>query len=191
MKSACKQLAIAKESLNFAYVVIFNPHTRKPEIFQLLAAPFGATRSVYSFLRVIHSVWYIGVAALNLVWPHFFDDFVVFCQATQACNTGQTVEMLFKLLGWRFAEEGDKAMSFSQVFTALGVELQLSRASDGMVEFANTEKRRAELIETISGILKCGSMTLVEAQKLRGRMQLMDGQLFGRVGRLWYESYYR
>ena len=49
LKSAYKQLAIAQESLTFAFVVVFNPTSRKPEAFQLLAAPFGATRSVYSF----------------------------------------------------------------------------------------------------------------------------------------------
>lgn len=51
LKSAYKQLAVSLDSLDFAYVVVFNPHTRRPEIFQLMAAPVGATRSVYSFLR--------------------------------------------------------------------------------------------------------------------------------------------
>eukprot|EP00435_Cladocopium_sp_Y103_P009876 s4862_g2.t1 len=40
LKSAYKQMAVAHTSLNFAYVVVFNPESRKPEIFQLLAAPF-------------------------------------------------------------------------------------------------------------------------------------------------------
>eukprot|EP00435_Cladocopium_sp_Y103_P031237 s2858_g7.t2 len=56
LKSAYKQMAIAPESLPFASVVVFNPEKGKPEIYQLLAAPFGATKSVYSCLRVIHSV---------------------------------------------------------------------------------------------------------------------------------------
>ena len=82
----------------FAFVVVFNPASRKPEAFQLLSAPFGATRSVYSFLRIIHSVWFIGTVALHIPWSHFFDDFVVVCQESLATNTGQAVEMLFKLL---------------------------------------------------------------------------------------------
>ena len=48
LKSAYKQLDISESSLSFA---VYNPRTCKAEIFQLLAAPFGATRSVYSFLR--------------------------------------------------------------------------------------------------------------------------------------------
>ena len=51
LKSAYKQMGIAPDSLQFAYVVVFNPIERRPEVFQLLAAPFGATRSVYSFLE--------------------------------------------------------------------------------------------------------------------------------------------
>ena len=51
LKSAYKQLAISARSLIFAFVAVYNPGTKKPEIYQLLAAPFGATRSVYSFLR--------------------------------------------------------------------------------------------------------------------------------------------
>ena len=184
LKSAYKQLAVAPSSLEFAYVVVFNPNTRKPEVFQLLAAPFGATRSVYSFLRIIHSVWYIGVVALHLPWSHFFDDFVVFCKSGLAVNTGQTVEMLFRLLGWKYAVEGDKATAFSTSFTALGVDINLSGAARGSVEFANTAKRKAELSSTISGLLSKGTMSVNEAQKLRGRMQFMDGQLFGRLGRL-------
>ena len=140
LKSAYKQMAVAKESLIFAYVVVFNPGTRKPEAFRLLAAPFGATRSVYSFLRVIHSVWFIGVAALHLPWSHFFDDFVVFCQSAAATSTEQTVEMLFKLLGWKYAIDGDKAVAFASSFTALGVDIDLSHSAEG-VGFPLSEAR--------------------------------------------------
>ena len=135
-------------------MVVFNPESRKPEVFQLLAAPFGATRSVYSFLRVINSIWYIGVVALHLTWSHFLDDFVVFCKAARKTNTGQTVEMLFTLLGlgWKFAVDGDKAVSFGSSFPALGVEIDLQHAKSGFVEFANTTKRKDELFPRISAI---------------------------------------
>ena len=94
------------------------------------------------------------------------------------------MELLFKLLGWKFAETGDKATGFAKVFTALGVEISLSKAMTGEVEFANAEMRKTELTETISSILEKGTLTVTEAQKLRGRMQFMDGQIFGRLGRL-------
>ena len=45
-------------------------------------------------------------------------------------------------------------------------------------------KRASELKETISSLLTKVRMSVVEAQKLRGRMQFVDGQIFGRLGRL-------
>ena len=184
LKSAYKQLAISKGSLSCAFVAVFNPKKRRAELFQLLAAPFGATRSVYSFLRISNAIWYIGVKALSIIWSCFFDDYVSFCREEHVNNTGVAVELLFKLLGWKFAEEGDKAESFATEFGALGIRIILDESTTGVVKFTNTTKRSEELMSTIDAILSKGSMTLVEAQRLRGRMQFMDGQLFGRLGKL-------
>jgi len=139
---------------------------------------------VYSFLRVSHAIWYIGVKALNIIWSYFFDDYVSFCREEHVNNTSMSVSLLFKLLGWKFAEEGDKAEDCSKEFGALGIRIILEDSASGLVKFTNTEKRSAELISIINNLLCKGSMTLVEAQRLRGRMQLMDGQLFGRLGKL-------
>ena len=184
LKSAYKQLAMAKESLSFAFVAVYNPERAKAEIFQLLAAPFGATRSVYSFLRLSNAIWYTGVKALNLIWSCFFDDYVVFSRDEHVNNTEQSVSLLFKLLGWKFAEEGDKADGFCREFGALGIRIILDEADKGLVKFTNTAKRSMELVDTINALLTKGSMTTLEAQRLRGRMQFMDGQLFGRLGKL-------
>jgi hypothetical protein len=184
LKSAYKQLAISPNSLSFAFVAVYNPDKARAEVFQLLAAPFGATRSVYSFLRLSNAVWYIGVKALNLIWSCFFDDYVVFSRDEHVNNAEQSVSLLFKLLGWKFAEEGDKADTFCREFGALGIRIILDEAEKGLVKFTNTEKRSTELINTINAFVAKGSMTTLEAQKLRGRMQFMDGQLFGRLGKL-------
>eukprot|EP00438_Fugacium_kawagutii_P023433 Skav223482 [mRNA] locus=scaffold643:15800:17638:+ [translate_table: standard] len=186
MKAAYKQLAIADSSLWASFVAIFNPIIRKPEVYQLLAAPFGATRSVYSFLRTAGSIWFIGVAALSIVWSCFFDDYVTLCAGGLESNTESTVLMLFKLLGWVIAEDGSKACDFASTMSALGICIDFSKSLDGLVLFTNTEKRVCELVSTIQQFLCKGSMSVLESQRLRGRirMQLADGQLFGRVGSL-------
>jgi len=184
LKSAYQQLAIAEKSLSFAFVAVYNPRFGKAELFQLLAAPFGATRSVYSFLRVSNAIWYIGVKALNIIWSCFFDDYVSFCREEHISNTNMSVSLLFKLLGWKFAEEGDKADDFAKEFGALGIRIILDNSAAGLVKFTNTEKRSAELTSIINNLISKGTMTLVESQRLRGRMQFMDGQLFGRLGKL-------
>ena len=68
MKSAYKQMPLAPDALWASFVAVFDPILRKPQAFQLLVAPFGATRSVYSFLRAAYSIWHIGVWGLRLIW---------------------------------------------------------------------------------------------------------------------------
>ena len=75
-------------------------------------------------------------------------------------------------------------MIFSKMFGALGIQVNLTKFDQGIVEFANTPKRIEELVQTIETFLKTKKMTTKESQKLRGRMQFADSQLFGRVGRL-------
>ncbi|CAL1147099.1 unnamed protein product [Cladocopium goreaui] len=92
--------------------------------------------------------------------------------------------LLLTLLGWKFAEEGEKATCFGDDFSALGVRLNLENANLGKVSFINTEKRITELTSAIEDISRKGRMTVLESQKLRGRMQFADGQVFGRLGKL-------
>ena len=117
------------------------------------------------------------------MWTCFFDDFLTFSKGVHSDNTARTVDMLFRLLGWRYAVEGDKAQEFSASFTALGIQIDLGKFPEGVVEFSNTVKRVKELNETIQLLLNKGPMTVLESQKLRGRMQFADSQLFGRVSK--------
>ena len=60
LKAAYRQLGLSKEALKDSYVAFHDHESSRPAIHQLLALPFGATRSVHSFLRVTHSVWALG-----------------------------------------------------------------------------------------------------------------------------------
>lgn len=46
----------------------------------------------------------------------FFDDFVTLSLEEDAERTGATVVLLFDLLGWQFAQDGDKALPFGPSF---------------------------------------------------------------------------
>jgi hypothetical protein len=92
--------------------------------------------------------------------------------------------LLFDLLGWDFAREGDKALAFDRCFGALGIHIDLSNFDRGFIEFSNTEKRKHELQVLISSILETGVLSLPDSLKLRGRLQFAEGQLFGRIGKL-------
>ena len=122
--------------------------------------------------------------ALSIVWTLYYDDFICLSSSMLASHTDNCVRAFFFLLGCQFSSSGDKHMDFSEVFTALGVTVQLSSCLDGRLTISNTSRRIKELVEAIRAILSSGSLAKAQALKLRGRMQFAEGQLFGRVGRL-------
>eukprot|EP00435_Cladocopium_sp_Y103_P061042 s605_g22.t1 len=184
LKSAYRQLGIHPDSLSFSYIVCFDPVARRPAIFQMLAVPFGGSRSVYSFLRIVRVIWWMACKCLSVMWTNFYDDFVTFSWSDDAPRTSTSIELFFDLLGWQFAREGDKAQAFGPNFGALGIQIDISSFELGYVEFSNTEKRKPELYDLVSHVLDSGELRHSDALKLRGRLQFADGQLFGRIGKL-------
>ena len=99
------------------------------------------------------------------MWTNFFDDFITFCRSPEAVSTSKCVESLFCLLGWGYADSGE-------------------RFDTCLILFDNTAKRKVELRGEIDSILADATLKQPHALKLRGRMQFADGQLFGRASRL-------
>ncbi|CAE7371425.1 unnamed protein product, partial [Symbiodinium sp. CCMP2456] len=188
LRSAYRQLPVHLESLKHSFVAHWNAEAGAVEIDQLLALPFGASRSVFGFLRVATSVWWIGCMALGLIWSVFFDDFVTVARETDVRHTESAATALFRLLGWDYDDCGIKAVYFDVIFRALGVSFDLSSASRGDVGISNTESRIAELCQSIGEILDSRSLTRAAALRLRGRMQFCDSFLFGRASRLCLQA---
>ena len=140
LKSAYKQLAIAEESLVFAFVAVFNPEVEKTGSFSTVGGTvWGDEGCIFFFedhtLGVVHRGGHIFSMILWLCAKMHYPQIRV---KLWRCSSG--------FWDGSFAEDGDKATLFSSSFTALGVEVNLSSAAIGSIEFANTEKRRAELV---------------------------------------------
>ena len=90
---------------------------------------------------------------------------------------------LFKMLGWLFAEEGRKCKPFHACCEALGVIFDLTLSSQRICKVTNTLSRVEEISAEIQRLLDLGSITQVEAQKLRGSMQFAESQIYGRTGK--------
>ena len=183
LASAYRQLGVAPGSYWVSYIAVYNPATKSPQVFAMRALPFGASRSVYGFLRVAHSIWWLGCKALSLAWSNFFDDFITFARSQEADMVSVATVQFFKLLGWGLSL-GDKDLPFSNRFKALGVEIDCTRWLDGTVAFANTEKRVQELLATIDAVLSTKTLSKQSALVLRGRMQFAKAQLWGRSANL-------
>ena len=184
LKAAYRQLAVSQSSAWCSYVCIWDHERAAPVCFRLKALPFGACRSVYSFLRVVHSIWFIGTVGLSLPWVCYFDDFITICSGSLAHSTDATIKRLFKLLGWTLSSDGKKDLPFRRSFEALGIVVDLEESANKVVKFANTPSRVSELCGSIGDILDAGSLKQPLALRLRGRMQFADSQLFGRSARM-------
>ena len=79
-----------------------------------------------------------------------FDDFISLATESESQSVDFTVKAVLRMLGWKFAEDGPKAPPFSPKVTALGVAIDVSRLHQGLTLIDNTEKRTAELSETIA-----------------------------------------
>lgn len=116
LSSAYRQLGISPQSRWVSYIAVYDPSTKTAKIYSMRALPFGASRSVYSFLRVAHSLWWLGCVALKFPWSSFFDDFITLCRKCEA--------------RW-LVSEGDKNLPFACTFKALGVEIDCSHWQSG------------------------------------------------------------
>ena len=157
------------------------PGARSPSIFGVNALPFGAVGSVAGFLRISHSLWFIGTVGLGLCWTAFYDDFSVLTRDELLHSTASACELLFRLLGVDYADSGKKDVPFSRCFKMLGLVVNTEDAWKGSVTITHTEERRLELTEAMQAILHTDTLSPKNAERLRGRMVFFQGYTFGRV----------
>ena len=183
LSSAYRQVGLNHEGRSVGYVRVYNPDMQCWTLFQAQVLPFGAVKSVHSFLRLARSIWWLGVVGCRLMWSSFYDDYIVFSAPALSKSTELTAGSLFKLLGWIFAEEGRKSKPFDLQCEALGVLFDLAGSNKGICRIANTAARVEEISTEIHRLIQQGHVTQIEAQKLRGRMQFAESQIYGRTGK--------
>ena len=179
LQKAYKNLPLATEALDDAFLCIFNPAAGAGEIFKQRVLPFGSRHSVHGFCRVSLGLWRVAVTLLRLQTSVYFDDFVnseipCLSKLHEVC-----MDLLFKLLGWAIA--GDKEVQFGSIAKVLGLKVDLSEAHLGRVFMTNTDSRRDEMFETISHILDDDFLSKKKGEQLRGRLQFAECQIAGRT----------
>ena len=135
LKRAYRQCAVKPDHHRFSYIAVADPSDGSVKAFRMRALPFGSVMSVHSFLRVAHSLWAILVSAFDIFLSNYFDDFVAFSDETEVDSVTASVTMLFRTLGWIFAESGDKAPPFGDMVAALGVVVNVSDLHVGKSEW--------------------------------------------------------
>ncbi len=184
LKSAYRQVPIRRDHLRYSYFSVYNHKLGAPQIYQLQTLPFGATHSVYNFLRLSKILHVIAVRGLHLLATTFYDDFIIATQPELVESAKHSMELVFILTGWLYAKDGKKATDFGHICKALGVEFCFSRSEEFLMEIYNTEQRVADLTQHISVVLAKGAMGRHETLVLRGRLSFADSFLHGRLGNL-------
>ena len=119
LKSTYRQVPIMQEHMKFAYFSVYNRETGKAQIYRLKTLPFGATHSVYSFLRLSRMLYWIAVKGLKLITTIFYDDLILTSPPSLRESAKNSMELVIMLTGWDFARSGKKAAEFD-VINALG-----------------------------------------------------------------------
>eukprot|EP00913_Durusdinium_trenchii_P035780 g33481.t1 len=85
-----------------------------------------------------------------------------------------------RTLGWGIAEEAKKRIPPARKFVVLGVVVDLSQSSDGVVIVRNKEDRVQELEATIEEMEAVQSFPAATAAKVYGRLNFAEAQCSGR-----------
>jgi hypothetical protein len=183
LKSAYKQLFVKPSDRWASCISVFDPETNRPGLFCQVTLPFGASASVMHFNRVARAIWLCGARELSLAWLNFFDDFPIICPDILTKSCEHAVALFFKLLGWWISNDPKKSLSFAEHFTALGVSFHIGCLADSLSTVSNVESRVNNVIEVLNSIIEKKKLCQKQAEILRGRLQYMDSQVFGRLGK--------
>ena len=117
------------------------------------------------------------------IWLCFYDDFPTLAPSVLADSSKRAVQLLLKLLGWQYSDNADKDVDFAESFAALGVVFHLSRLDEGLASVANKENRVLAVVSQLAGLALDRRMSKVQAESMRGKLQFMGCQIFGRAGK--------
>eukprot|EP00435_Cladocopium_sp_Y103_P030339 s465_g7.t1 len=184
LTSAYRQVPVHPEHYRYAYVSVYNCKLKKVEIYRMRTMPFGATHSVYCFLRLARCLYALAVRGLFLLTTNFYDDFILASQPDLTESSKQSMELLFMLTGWLYAKDGKKATAFASHCKALGVQFDFSKSEQRLLSVGNTESRTKELVQQLEQALNSGKLDKQECLVLRGRLGFADSFLHGRLGKL-------
>jgi hypothetical protein len=179
LKRAYKQLA---RRLKDAHLCIFC--VREPEgvlqFFVAKALGFGGRNAVFGFNLSARALRYILCRGLWVASSHFFDDFSQVQPAAFASSCCNSVERLFRLLGWQYKDSAEDLRPPGPVFAPLGVSM--SFVEHGFAAVSNTENRRRKIMDQTQSMITAGHAEEADVISLLGVCAYAEAQTTGRSG---------
>ena len=147
--------------------------------------PFGATSSVWAYLRVADAICFLSIVLLFLAAAHFVDDFFMIEGLEIAPAGFRSFQDIHAALGFRMKKAKEKPPAARQ--TLLGVDWSVNR--DHIQASAGTD-RVQKIQQMISDILTSGEMSQQAASKLAGKLNFVTSWVFGQVGKALLKPLY-
>ena len=137
------------------------PGEPEGSVWQHNVLPFGATSSVWAYLRVADAICFLSIVLLLLAAAHFVDDFFMIEGAHVAMLGFRSFQDIHSALGFRMKKAKEKPPAAEQV----GVReyVQASAGTD----------RIHKIQQMIAGILESGEMSQQTAAKLAGKLNFI------------------
>ena len=181
LKAAYKQLGVHPDRQAACVVTIKDPSSSEVRGYISRVLPFGAGASVTGFNRVARLIQRIlqEARAINF---NYFDDYPLLELSALSGSCDKVVRSVLSLLGFGCALE--KEQDFAPSADLLGVTVDLSDPSLSKVCVGNKADRCAEVSAAVDEVIRRGSLKAREVASLFGRIQFMEGQIMGRLGRL-------
>jgi len=182
LTAAYRQLCVSMGSRKFAVIAVYDPHTGRSRLFTQVCLPFGSRASVNGFIRCSRCIQWLATRCLLVPTTSYDDDFIVASPDCLSENTGATMELLFRLLGWLFDTTGPKADVFSHSVMALGLHLDLSESCNGIITVDNTAKRKCDIQAMVKQVLEERCLSYKGGMELRGKLSFANSQVMGKAG---------
>ncbi|CAE7467862.1 unnamed protein product, partial [Symbiodinium necroappetens] len=177
---AYKQLPTKKEHRSLA-VVYHKSESGEDQFFVTNSLMFGLTSAVYAFVRTSRSIQKLLSKLFMLPSSVYFDDYPMYATEGTAEQTDLIISEFLDILGWAHAKTGTKAQPFNDVFSVLGMQIDLSRMADGSIVLSNKPGRVERIIDRLSSVASEGRLTGHEAQVLLGLLNFSSGFFAGRA----------
>ena len=193
--NAFKTLPLASSHLQYA-VVTWDSAAAQGQALQLLACPFGATASVYSWERFGAAVRAILAELFLVVYLRFVDDLFGADRAvaeaphlaTPAGASDVARAVVTDLLGWELDPEKRVAQAHSA--PVLGVEFAIDKRAQ-CIRISIPPAKIGNWQQEIRNCLARNCLQPDEARKLAGKLNWGSSAAFGRAGRVHLAPLFR
>ena len=180
LSKAYKQVAVSSSSLKYA-VLGARDSSGKWNFYTSQSLPFGSTSSVYGFNKLAKAFQFLLLRDFGVLALNFYDDYPTVDFSSAAQHTTNIVSQFLRVLGWRHAVEGKKAIPFAETFTALGVNFSLGKIYEGSLTVGNKPERLARIARMVGGILNEGKLHSHLAASIHGLLNFATGFTLGKA----------